>query len=80
MGIFPVAKVSCERVSFRSPGSSRLTERILCGMSLLSDTVGVCVFQYPMPRLHTNEEVLENATKICEIVKGEYLEDLLLSD
>ena len=34
------------------------------------DTVGVCVFQYPMPRLHTNEEVTENATKICDIVKG----------
>jgi amidase len=34
------------------------------------DTVGVCVFQYPMPRLHTNEEVMENAKKLCEIVKG----------
>lgn len=35
-----------------------------------SDTVGVCVFQYPMPRLHTNEEVMANAKKICDIVKG----------
>lgn len=34
------------------------------------DTVGVCVFQYPMPRMHTNDEVMENAAKICEIVKG----------
>ena len=34
------------------------------------DTVGVCVFQYPMPRLHTTEQVIENAKKICEIVKG----------
>ena len=30
----------------------------------------VCVFQYPMPRLHTTEEVMENAKKICDIVKG----------
>jgi amidase len=34
------------------------------------DTVGVCVFQYPMPRLHTMEEVMKNADKICDIVKG----------
>jgi len=34
------------------------------------DTVGTCVYQYPMPRLHTKEEVMENADKICEIVKG----------
>jgi hypothetical protein len=34
------------------------------------DTVGCCVFQYPMPRLHTNEEVMENAKKLCDIVKG----------
>jgi len=34
------------------------------------DTVGVCVFQYPMPRLHTTEQVIENAKNICDIVKG----------
>lgn len=30
----------------------------------------MCVFQYPMPRLHTNEEVMNNAHKICDIIKG----------
>ncbi len=34
------------------------------------DTVGVCVYQYPMPRLHNCEEVMENVGKICELVKG----------
>ena len=39
-------------------------------ISSSADTVGVCVFQYPMPRLHTMDDVMKNADKLCEIVKG----------
>jgi hypothetical protein len=49
---------------------SRLSSAPFSILSHVLDTVGVCVFQYPMPRLHTNEEVVENASKICDIVKG----------
>jgi amidase len=34
------------------------------------DTVGVCVFQYKMPRLHTREEIMENVDKICKYIEG----------
>ncbi|CAE8617842.1 unnamed protein product [Polarella glacialis] len=34
------------------------------------DTVGTCVFQYKMPRLHTQEEIMENVRKICDLVVG----------
>jgi hypothetical protein len=34
------------------------------------DTVGCCVFQYQMPRMHTHEEVMANVDKICDFVRG----------